>query len=57
MSESKIGEIVSSLFSGVYGISKSETMETIISSIRRVASGKFVLSPEAESARAGEKLP
>lgn len=43
---------------GAWGyISKSETMETIISSIRRVASGKFVLSPEAESARAGENLP
>jgi two-component system response regulator DesR len=40
---------------GVWGyISKSETMETIISSIKRVAAGEFVLSPEAESMQAGE---
>jgi DNA-binding NarL/FixJ family response regulator len=40
---------------GAWGyISKSETMETIISAIRRVASGEFVLSPEAESMQAGE---
>ena len=39
---------------GAWGyVSKSETMDTIISAIRRIASGEFVLSPDAESARGG----
>ena len=40
---------------GAWGyVSKSESMETIIDAIRKVAAGDFVLSPEAESMRAGE---